>query len=435
MRAVAHALLSIWAPVRAFSEIRNLMRENILNTLLTSILETHKDISDLVFLVGKPVQVESHGELHSYPDELESSILNPVQIEELANLLMDGIERLKRDLQEFGSCDCSYAIGCGRFRVNIFRQNGHHAIVMRKLNTAVPTLDELKLQPIFRQIIKEKTGIVFVTGATGSGKTTTLAAMLNELNQTARVHVVTLEDPIEFLHPQCKSAFSQRELGRDFPTFAAGLRSALRQAPKVILVGEIRDRETMEIALTAAETGHVVFTTLHTINAGQTINRVLGFFGKDEEKMVRERLADTLRYVVSQRLIPKVGGGRLMINEIMGSNLRTREMLMLGEGENRSFAEIIDASAQYGWRTFDRTLIDAYTQNLITEETAMIFATSRNKVRAGIDFAKKLAGVAEETGGIKMKLDIGPVDADPVASVQPGNRKAPSVDFSLLATG
>ena len=151
--------------------------------------------------------------------------------------------------------------------------------------------------------------------------------------------------------------------------------------------------------------------------------------------MVRERLADTLRYVVSQRLIPKVGGGRLMINEIMGSNLRTREMLMLGEGENRSFAEIIDASAQYGWRTFDRTLIDAYTQNLITEETAMIFATSRNKVRAGIDFAKKLAGVAEETGGIKMKLDIGPVDADPVASVQPGNRKAPSVDFSLLATG
>jgi twitching motility protein PilT len=248
--------------------------------------------------------------------------------------------------------------------------------------------------------------------------------MLNELNQTSKMHIVTLEDPIEFLHPHKKATFSQRELGRDFPSFAAGLRSALRQAPKAILVGEIRDRETMEISLTAAETGHVVYSTLHTINAGQTINRILGFFTIDEQQLVRERLADTLRYVVSQRLIPKIGGGRLMINEIMGSNLRTRETLMLGEGENRSYAEIIEASATYGWRTFDRTLIDSFSQNLITEETAMIFATSRSKVRSGIDRARKLAGV-EETGGLGFKLAM------------PGNATAaspaaPSVDLIAL---
>ena len=241
-------------------------------------------------------------------------------------------------------------------------------------------------------MIKEKTGIIFVTGATGSGKTTTLAAMLNELNQQNEYHIVTLEDPIEFMHQHAKATFSQRELGRDFPEFAAGLRSALRQAPKVILVGEIRDRETMEIALTAAETGHIVYSTLHTINAGQTINRILGFFGKDEEQLVRERLADTLRYVVSQRLIPKIGGSRLMVNEIMGSNLRTRETLLLGEGESRSYSEIIEASAPYGWHTFDQALIEAYSKELITEETAMIFSSSKSKVRHGIDYVKKIGG-------------------------------------------
>jgi twitching motility protein PilT len=327
---------------------------------------------------------------------------------------MNGTERLKSDLKELGACDCSYAIeGSARFRVNIFRQNGQHAIVMRKLNTAIPTLDGLKLQPIFHEIIKEKTGISFVTGATGSGKTTTLAAMLNELNHASKMHIVTLEDPIEFVHTHQKAVFSQRELGRDFPTFAAGLRSAMRQAPKVILVGEIRDRETMEIALTAAETGHAVYSTLHTINAGQTINRILGFFTKDEEQLVRERLAQTLRYVVSQRFVPKVGGGRLMINEIMGSNMRTREALLIGEGENRSFADIIEASVTYHWRTFDMALIDCYAQGLITEETANIFATSKSKVRAGVDRAKKLSGV-DETSTDMLKLQkprVGGVEA------------------------
>jgi twitching motility protein PilT len=374
------------------------MPEDPIDQLLTSILQKHEGFSDLFFIVGKPIQVEVHGELQSFPDETPESVLTPDAVERVARSLMAGIDRLATDFRDLGACDCSHTIpGSARFRVNVFRQNGHHAIVMRKLNTAIPNMDGLKLQPVFREIIKEKTGIIFVTGATGSGKTTTLAAMLNELNQTAKMHIVTLEDPIEFVHSHKKAAFSQRELGRDFPTFASGLRAAMRQAPKVILVGEIRDRETMDIALTAAETGHIVYSTLHTINAGQTINRILGFFTKDEEQLVRERLAQTLRYVISQRLIPKVGGGRLMINEIMGSNMRTREALLLGEGENRTYADIIEASAAYDWRTFDMALVEAYEKQLITEETANLYATSKSRIRAGIDRAKKLAGKDETT--------------------------------------
>jgi len=380
-----------------------------LDSLLTSILQKHEGFSDLFFIVGKPIQVEVHGELESYPDESPASVLTPEAVERTALSLMSTIE--------LGACDSSYTIeGSARFRVNIFRQNGHHAIVMRKLNTAIPSMEGLKLQPIFHEIIKEKTGIIFVTGATGSGKTTTLAAMLNELNQTAKMHIVTLEDPIEFVHAHKKAAFSQRELGRDFPSFASGLRAAMRQAPKVILVGEIRDRETMDIALTAAETGHVVYSTLHTINAGQTINRILGFFTKDEEQLVRERLAQTLRYVVSQRLIPKVGGGRMMINEIMGSNMRTRETLLMGEGENRSYTDIIEASAAYDWRTFDMALIDAYEKQLITEETANLFATSKSKIRAGVDRVKKLAGKDETTTDM-LRLQVKPAAPAPLPSV------------------
>jgi twitching motility protein PilT len=375
------------------------------DSLLTSILEKYHATSDLYFVVGKQLQVEDHGDLHSHPDDSEASILTSAQTEQYAHLLINGLERLQHDLKDTGACDCSYSIpGVARFRVNIFRQNGNHAIVMRKLNTVIPTMEDLKLQPIFHDIIKEKTGLTFITGATGSGKTSTLAAMLNELNQTSKMHIVTLEDPIEFLHPHRKAVFSQRELGRDFPTFASGLRAAMRQAPKVILVGEIRDRETMEIGLTAAETGHAVYSTLHTINAGQTINRILGFFDKDEEQLVRERLANTLRFVVSQRLVPKISGGRVMINEIMGSSMRTREVLLMGEGDKRSYSEIIEASATYGWRTFDMALIEAFQQNLITEETAMIFSSSKSKVRQGIDQLKKATGVdSVSTSAFKLK--------------------------------
>src|SRR5580658_3130972 len=332
------------------------MRKEDVDSLLSSMIESYEGVSDLFFVVGKPPQIEAYGKLKPYPDDSAAAILTPNKVEEVAVYLMNGIERLQRDFIAEGACDCSYGIeGFARFRVNIFRQNGHHAIVMRKLNSQIPTIDKLGLQPVFREMIKEKNGIIFVTGATGSGKTTTLAAMLNELNQQNEIHIVTLEDPVEFMHQHAKATFSQRELGRDFPEFSAGLRSALRQAPKVILVGEIRDRDTMEIALTAGETGHVVYSTLHTISAGQTINRILGMFSKDEEQQVRERLAGSLRYIVSQRLVPKKEGGRLLVTELMGSSLRSREAIALGENENRRFNEIIEAGGTLGWHSFEQS--------------------------------------------------------------------------------
>jgi twitching motility protein PilT len=291
-----------------------------------------------------------------------------------------------------------------RFRVNIYRQNGNHAMVLRKLQTQIPSIDKLNLAPVFREVIKEKNGIIFVTGGTGSGKTTTLAALLNEVNQNSEVHVVTLEDPIEFMHPHLKSTFSQRELGRDFFAFSDGLRAALRQAPKIILVGEIRDRETMEIALTAAETGHVVYSTLHTISAAQTINRILGMFNTDEEKQVRERLAETLRYIVSQRLVPKQPGGRLLVTELFGSNLRSREAIALGENENRRLSDIIESGSTLGWHSFEQSLIKAYGEDLISEETALLYCINRSQMRQRIDVAQKKREAGPGASTLKMKV-------------------------------
>jgi twitching motility protein PilT len=360
-------------------------------------------VSDLLFTVGKPPCVETHGVLQECPGTIGALSREPIDC--LADHIINGDERLKRDLVEWGSCDCSYALkDVARFRVNIFKQSGRTALVMRKLPSEIPTIEKLGLPPVFGEIIKEKNGIIFVTGATGSGKTTTLAAMLNELNQTQHIHIVTLEDPIEFQHRHQCAIFHQRELGKDFPDFARGLRAALRQAPKVILVGEIRDRETMEIAMTASETGHVVFATLHTINAGQSVNRILGMFGKDEEQLLRQRLADTIRYIVSQRLVSKIGGGRLLVTEVMGSSLRTREALLYGESEGRTFQEIIEAGSTLGWHSFDQMLLKAYESDLITEETAFTFCTHKHKMRRDIDLLKKLRGATfEMPSGLRME--------------------------------
>ena len=373
-------------------------------------ISSSEGVSDLLFAVGKPPVLEEHGTLEEFPIDTPTGVLDSTQIEQIAEHVMEGDERLKSDFANYGSCDCSYALGdLARLRVNIFKQNGRQAIVMRKLQTEIPTLDGLGLPPIFREMIKEKNGIIFVTGATGSGKTTTLAAMLNELNETQKIHILTLEDPIEFLHPHKQALFNQRQLGKDFPDFASGLRAALRQAPKAILVGEIRDRATMEIAMTASETGHVVFTTMHTINAGQTINRVLGMFGKDEEQQLRQRLADTVRYVVSQRLVTKINGGRLLVSEIMGSSLRTRETLLYGESENRTFQEIIEAGGTMGWHSFDQLLLEAYKSELITDETALIFCAHKNKMRRDIDMVKKLRNLSfEEPSGLRMEMETEP---------------------------
>src|SRR5438874_2418048 len=330
------------------------MRLPELDRILSAMLKSFDGISDLNFSVGHPLQVEAFGELKPVLTDPPIESLTPYQTEQIGLALMQGNPRLLHDYFTAGSCDSSYSLSEeARFRVNIFRQQGNFAIVLRRLEANVPTLEGLQLPQILREVAREKTGLVLVTGATGSGKTTTLAALLNEINETQPVHIVTLEDPIEFVHPTRKATFNQRELGIDFDSYVNGLRAALRQAPKVILVGEMRDQDTVKIALSAAETGHLVLSTLHTINAGETVNRILGMFKPEEQEQVRVRLSDSLRWVVSQRLVPKISGGRQALLEIMGANLRTQEAIRLGETEGKTFYEIIEASAPFGWRTFD----------------------------------------------------------------------------------
>ena len=380
-------------------------------------LQTGHRISDLLFITGKAALIEIDGHLTPFAIDEANSPITPQFIEAIAEHIIGRDERLMSDYANTGSCDCSYAVeNVARFRVNVYKEVNRRAIVMRKLDPKVPSLASLGLPPVFREIGKEKNGIVLVTGATGSGKTTTLAALINELNQTQPIHIVTLEDPIEFLHPHLRAAISHRELGRDFYSFAQGLRAALRQAPKVILVGEIRDRETMEIALTAAETGHLVFSTLHTINAGQTINRVLGFFTKDQEEQLRYRLSETVRYIVSQRLVPKNNGGRSLITEVLGSSLRTRESIRYGESEGKTFHEIIDAATIYGWHSFDHCLLRGYEAEEIGEETALMFCNDKGRMRRDLDLLnKKLGRVgAKLDAGLKMEFD-GP---SPLAEIE-----------------
>ncbi len=369
------------------------MRRPELDYLLTMMLESQPEVSDLLFTVDRPLQVESFGELKPVACEPAIEKLTPFQTEMIAlNLMGDNLWHIS-DLLRRGSCDTAYTLtDKARFRISIFSQRGNLSVVLRKLNTTIPTLDWLNFPEIIRQIPREKTGLVLVTGATGSGKSTTLAAILDEINKTKPVHIITLEDPVEYIHTHEVATFNQRELGTDFDSFSNGLRAAMRQAPKVILVGEMRDRETISIALSAAETGHLVLSTLHTIDAGQTMNRILGMFETDEQEQVRARLADTLRWVISQRLIPRAGGGRFALLEIMGSNLRTQESIRLGESEGKSFYEITEASQPFGWRTFDFSALEAYEQGTITEEIALLYCTKRGPVTRGIDNIKKARG-------------------------------------------
>jgi twitching motility protein PilT len=364
-----------------------------LDQILRVMVHSSEGISDLLFVPGKPPQIEAYGELETPPLEWPAPPDDAPLIEALARVIIDGSEKLQRDLDERGSCDCSYTLRdyC-RFRVSIYRQYKKIAMVLRQLKPLVPTIDGLGLEPVFYDVIRERNGITFVTGASGNGKTTTLAALMNEINRTSKVHVITLEDPVEFLHPHQRSTFSQRELGHDFFSFAEGLKSALRQAPKIILVGEIRDRETMEIALTASETGVMIYSTLHTINASQTIHRILGMFSKDEEHQIRERLAGAMRYVIGQRLVPKKAGGRLLVTEVMGHNLRTREAVALGENDARRLPDIIESSKHAGWHAFEHSLMKAYEQDLITEETAMLYATNKPLMRQMVDTARSRPG-------------------------------------------
>ncbi|MFQ5431915.1 MAG: type IV pilus twitching motility protein PilT [Nitrospinota bacterium] len=369
------------------------MRAVDFDFILTTMLETSPNVSDINLTVGKPLQVESAGELVEVPFKPKLGKLTPFQTEMFSLLLINSDRRLTNTLLREGSCDTSYAVAAkARFRVNIFSQRGMYSIVLRKLATRIATVQELRLPEIFKDVAQEKNGIIFVTGATGSGKSTSLAAMLDIVNQEKAVHVVTLEDPVEYVHPHKTATFNQRELGQDFDSFAHGLRAALRQAPKVILVGEMRDRETVEIGLSAAETGHLVMTTLHTVDAGQTISRIIGMFDKEEEALIRIRLGETVRWIICQRLLPQIGGGRVAAFEIMGTNLRVKDAILNGESEGKTFYDIVTASEAFGWSTFDTSMVNLYKDGKITEETAHAYASRKALVGRGIDRLKAQRG-------------------------------------------
>ncbi len=385
------------------------MRKQEIDYILTKMLESHDNVSDLNITAGNPLQVESSGQLAAVELGTPIDELTPFQSEIFALNLINQDRRLTETLLSDGSCDSSYELpGKARFRVNIFSQRGNYSIVLRKLETKIPTCRDMNLPQPFSEMVKEKNGIILVTGATGSGKSTSLAAVLNDFNEQQSIHIITLEDPIEFQHPHKKATFNQRELGNDFDTFAGGLRAALRQAPKVVLVGEMRDRETVEIGLSAAETGHLVLSTLHTVDAGQTINRILGMFSMEEERQIRIRLADTVRWIVCQRLLPRIGGGRVAAFEIMGTSLRVKDTILHGESEGKTYHDIIEAGGQYGMTTFDDYIIGLYTSGQITEETALAYATTKGVVSRGIDSVKSERGEAT-TGieGLEVDQDYG----------------------------
>ena len=369
------------------------MRKAEVDHILTTMLEAFGNIFDLNITVGKACQVESSGQLTAVPIDPSIEELTPFQAEIFALNIINADRRLTEILIQQGSCDCSYfLVGKARFRVNIFSQRGNYSIVLRKLETRIPSIEDLKLPGQFAKAAEEKNGLILVTGASGSGKSTTLASLLNKMNEEKSIHIITLEDPVEFVHPHKKATFNQRELGSDYDAFSSGFRAALRQAPKVILVGEMRDRETVEIGLSAAETGHLVMSTLHTVDAGQTINRIVGMFSQEEEEQIRNRLADTVRWIICQRLLPKVGGGRVAILEIMSSTMRVKDTIINGESEGKTYYEIITNGDAYGMWTFDQHIMKLYEDGLITEETAMAYASRKAMVGRGIDTLKSAKG-------------------------------------------
>jgi twitching motility protein PilT len=352
------------------------MKNFNLDAILEAMLKISDRVSDLNFSVGRPPQVEVDGQLVpvNFPGLPR---LTPYQTEMIAMHMLRGDRELTRALLSNGSVDLSYSIPQKtRFRVNIFSQRGTYAIVLRVIPEGVPTLESLNLPPELANICRLKNGIVLVTGPTGSGKSTTLAALINKINHDYAYHIITIEDPVEYMHKHIKATVNQRELGSDTKTFAHALRAALRQAPKVILIGEMRDVETIEIAMEAAETGHLVLSTLHTIDAAKTIDRIVGVFPKDQESQVRTRFAQSFRYVLSQRLLPKIGGGRIAALEILKSTMRTRDYVLKGEAEGRSLIDAMHDGSVDGMQTFDDELEKLWTARVVTREIALAYATN-----------------------------------------------------------
>ena len=368
--------------------------------ILKTMLAASKQVSDLIFSPGRAPQVELNGEL------------TPVNIQGVTRLTAEDTARIAGDLigsnkiaveklRQEGSCDISYSLqGMSRFRVNIFTQRGTCAIVMRVIPTHIPDFSSFNLPPQLAAICELKNGIVLTTGPTGSGKSTTLAAIIDKINQDKAIHIVTIEDPIEFLHRHKKGTIHQRELHNDTPSFSLALRAALRQAPKVILVGEMRDKETIEIALEASETGHLVLSTLHTVDASKTVERIVGVFPLGEQQTIRSRFARAFRYIVSQRLLPRKGGGRVAAIEILISTMRTREYVEKGEQEGKSLVEAMRDGMQDGMQDYDTVIEQMVRDQVVEVETGLGYATNPGNLRLSLsDFIDEMAAKAPAAAG------------------------------------
>jgi len=367
--------------------------------LLTVMLRTSSKISDLFFSPGKPPLVEINGKLSPAG---AARALTPEDTRRIASELIGDNQHAIGNLKELGSCDVSYSLpGAHRFRVNIFMQRGTCAVVMRVIPGKVPDFESLNLPAELAKIVELRNGIVLVTGPTGSGKSSTLAAVIDKINKEQSYHVLTIEDPIEFLHPHKNCIVHQRELHSDTPSFALALRAALRQAPKVILVGEMRDRETIEIAMEAAETGHLVLSTLHTIDASKTVERIVGVFPMAEQHTIRNRLAKSFRYVISQRLIPrKDGAGRVAAMEILKSTLRTREYVEKGEGDGKTLLDAMRVGSQDGMQHFDGEIEKLVRAGTIEMDTGLAYATNAGNLQLELaDHAAAPADPLLETAG------------------------------------
>lgn len=349
--------------------------------IIEQMLLVSENVSDLNFSCGQKPQVEINGVL--YPTSpIGLGKLSAFQTEMIAMSLIRDSPDAAVQLSKSQTADLSYALpGKCRFRVNIFRQRNSYSIVMRVIPHEIPTFESLRLPPQLADIAEIRNGVVLLTGPTGSGKSSTLAAIIDRINEIKSYHIVTIEDPIEFLHNHKKSTINQREVGADTKDFASALRAALRQAPKVILVGEMRDLETAEIALEAAETGHLVLSTLHTIDASKTIDRIIGLYPKNEERIIRTRLAQTFRFIVSQRLIPTIDGkGRIAACEILRSNPRTREYIEKGETEGKTLLDAIRDGELDGMQDFDSVIRDMIEKKLVSMEDGLSFATNQNNL-------------------------------------------------------
>jgi twitching motility protein PilT len=383
-----------------------------LHFMLTTMVRAGDRVSDLFLSPGNPPLIETLSQLTPVKiSGLEN--LTPTHTYGISKILIGNNKQAKEDLEKNGSADISYSVpGLARFRVNIFMQRGTHAVVLRVVTEKPPSFEDLKLPPHLKEIAELKNGIVLVTGATGSGKSSTLAAVIDLINETKKYHIITIEDPIEFIHKHKNSAVHQRELHTDTTSFASALRAALRQAPKVILVGEMRDRETVETALEAAETGHLVLSTLHTVNAAKTVNRIIGIFPKSEEQSIRTRLANSFRYIVSQRLLPNADGtGRIAALEILKSTSRTRDYIEKGESEGKTITDAMEDGENEGMQTFDSALENMIRQGIITAKQGLLYATNANNLQLRIsDLSQTAQPVLEhkpsESGSMLHEIEL-----------------------------